>query len=602
MRSRIFQIVQRARKGDHASRAYDLFVVCVAFASVVPTLFHADALPETGQFIVNAIDLVTVYILAFDYILRWMTHDLSEGRPGDWKAFARYPFTPTAIIDLLAILPSLNVLPAGFLFLRVLRIFRVFRYSRHLSIISNVFYQERRTLGLIMILACLYIFITSLIMFTLESDTFTDFVDALYWGTITLTTIGFGDIHPLTDVGRVITSISSLFGIFVLALPAGIMTGSFLKQLQLRSDDEKGYYSQTFVGNIDWKFFLMTPSRVKAFFARNPKVRLYLAFIFFGVGLDLLLCAICSEGFWQPIWLDTAGTAIVACALDPAAGIIVAYLNNLFLAVYTGNSGNLLYIGQSVIVALAYAHFMRIDENGHCSHKQVGQLMFYVIIVQAALSFALALLLNGGSLLTIFMQYYQATLMEWGVPFCPATFLALVIDRFFDSIGVFLVVELFRRLMKNPKHNPRRWLADRGLSEVEDLSQYATTKGKNLATRMDAADAAGLTCGADADDYWPDTTWNDKGPTRAKLISAVGMLEARAVAASPEDAQRYKAAVTALKLMNNNELSSEQEYARLFEALEFGRVGDEEAAGESADGAVKPDSVASDDALASAED
>ncbi len=573
MRSRMFQIVQRARRGDRVSRAYDIFVVFVACASIVPTLFRADALSETWQQVISTIDIVSVYILAFDYILRWLTHDLREGRPRDWKAFVRYPFTFSAIIDLLAILPSLNVLPAGFLFLRALRVFRVFRYSRHLSIIADVFYQERRTLGLILILACLYIFVTSLIMFTLEGDTFTDFVDALYWGTITLTTIGFGDIHPLTDVGRVITSISSLFGIFVLALPAGIMTGSFLKQLQLRDDGRDEYSTSTFVGKLDPRYFLFTPSRVKSFFARNPKVRLYLAAILAGAALDLVLYAIFSELFWQPIWLDTAGTALVACAIDPAAGVIVGFLNNLFIAVYTGNAGSLLYLAQSVVVALVYGLMLPLDKNGKRPMRKSARVLLYTIVIQTAISFCLAMLLSGGTPTTIYAQSYQATLLEWGLPSPAATFGALLGDRILDSIAVFVVVGIFCRIMKNPRRNPRRWLEERGFSTYEDLSEYVNAGkwGEGVAAAAGSGRAAD-----DLDDFWVDDVWRDDGPAKAKLASAAAVLEARAAdAGDPSEAERYKAAATALRIAQNDDVASSGEFARLFDALEFGRLGDD---------------------------
>ena len=91
-------------------------------------MFHVDRLPGAWQFAFTALDFVTVYILFFDYLLRWITHDIKEGRRSDWKAFVKYPFTVTALIDLAAILPSLGVLPASFMFLRALRVVRIMRY------------------------------------------------------------------------------------------------------------------------------------------------------------------------------------------------------------------------------------------------------------------------------------------------------------------------------------------------------------------------------------------------------------------------------------------------------------------------------------------
>ena len=199
MRTRIYEIVARPKRGDNASCLYDLFIVFVSILSIVPVVFHANSIGENAQHALAIIDIVAVYILCFDYLLNWMTFDIARGKRGKWTEFLKYPFTFTAIINLLSILPTLNLLPGGFLFLRALRIIRLFRYSRHLTVIINVFIHERKTLGSAVLLALAFIFTTALLMFNFEPTTFENFVDALYWSTITLTTVGFGDITPMSD-------------------------------------------------------------------------------------------------------------------------------------------------------------------------------------------------------------------------------------------------------------------------------------------------------------------------------------------------------------------------------------------------------------------
>lgn len=258
MRTRIYEIVTRPKRGDNASCLYDLFIVVVSILSIAPAVFHANRIGESAQRTLAIIDNVTVYILCFDYLLNWMTFDIAKGKRGDWKEFLKYPFTLAAIINLLSILPTLNLLPSGFLFLRALRIVRLFRYSRQLTIIVNVFVQERKTLSSVFILALAYIFATALIMFTFEPGTFDNFMDALYWSTITLTTVGFGDITPTSDLGYILTSITSIMGIFVLALPAGIMTGGFLQQLRQREEEGDDYYAVGFFEGMDFSKFCFT--------------------------------------------------------------------------------------------------------------------------------------------------------------------------------------------------------------------------------------------------------------------------------------------------------------------------------------------------------
>lgn len=243
MRTRIYEIVARPKRGDNASCLYDLFIVLVSIASIIPVIFRADSIGENGQYVLAVVDIVAVYILCFDYLLNWMTFDIAQGKRGKWTEFLKYPFTITAIINLLSMLPTLNLLPSGFLFLRALRIIRLFRYSKHLTVIVNVFVQERKTLSSAVVLALAFIFTTALLMFTFEPTTFDSFVDALYWSTITLTTIGFGDITPESDLGYILTSVASIVGIFILALPAGIMTGGFLQQLRQQEEEGDDYYA-----------------------------------------------------------------------------------------------------------------------------------------------------------------------------------------------------------------------------------------------------------------------------------------------------------------------------------------------------------------------
>lgn len=80
-------------------------------------------------------------------------------------------------------------------------------------------------------LALTYILISAIIIFNIEPQTFDTFFDAVYWATVSLTTVGYGDIYPVTNIGRLVTMISSFFGIAVIALPAGIITAEYMVEL-----------------------------------------------------------------------------------------------------------------------------------------------------------------------------------------------------------------------------------------------------------------------------------------------------------------------------------------------------------------------------------
>ena len=188
-------------------------------------------------------DQVSVVIFILDYLLRWGTADLK--RPGRNRvlSFAIYPFTPMAILDLLSILPSVGVFGRSLKVLRIARLLKTFRlfkflrYSRQIQILVKVLKKEKKILFTVLGIAVFYIFVTALIMFNVESTDegsviFTSFFDALYWATTTLTTVGYGDIYPVSEIGRFISMLSSLLGVAVIALPSGVITASYLEELR----------------------------------------------------------------------------------------------------------------------------------------------------------------------------------------------------------------------------------------------------------------------------------------------------------------------------------------------------------------------------------
>lgn len=192
-------------------------------------------------------DLITTALFIIDYLLRLFTADYKLNDTSV-IAFVKYPFTPWAIVDLLSILPTITVLNPGFkLFrllrivrtLRVLRVFKAFRYSKSIKIIARVIQTSREPLIAVCTLAICYILISALVIFNVEADSFNTFFDAVYWATVSLTTVGYGDIYPVTTSGRIITMISSIFGIAIVALPAGIITAGYLEALNQSEESTK---------------------------------------------------------------------------------------------------------------------------------------------------------------------------------------------------------------------------------------------------------------------------------------------------------------------------------------------------------------------------
>lgn len=244
MRKRIYQIIQKASKGDKWSYAYDIFMLAIILASIIPLTVIGEK-----PYFAN-IEIITTSVFIIDYILRWATADYKLNKRT--LSFVLYPFTPMAIVDLLSILPGFGVINQGFKIfritrmLKILRIFKFLRYSDIISLFVRVLHKEKNVLLSVLGIAIFYVFLTALIMFNVEphvnpitgTQTFSNFFDALYWATVTLTTVGYGDLCPVTDVGRCVSMLSSLFGVAIIALPSGVITASYLDELRKPTKNE----------------------------------------------------------------------------------------------------------------------------------------------------------------------------------------------------------------------------------------------------------------------------------------------------------------------------------------------------------------------------
>lgn len=224
-------------------RLYNYLMFLTIIVSIIPLLFIEN------QKIFSYTEKFALGLFLFDYIVRWITADYKFKK--GWVSFLIYPFTPMAIIDILSILPCINIIGDTFKifrltrFLSVFRFLKLLRYSSKVTLLFRVFKKERNVLISVLVIAIFYIFLTAMIIFNIEPHinpitgraSFENIFDALYWATVTLTTVGYGDLCPVTEIGRFISMVSSIFGVAIIALPSGVITASYLDEL--RNEQEK---------------------------------------------------------------------------------------------------------------------------------------------------------------------------------------------------------------------------------------------------------------------------------------------------------------------------------------------------------------------------
>ena len=247
LRKRVFEIVESGRERDPLSHLFDWFLILLILLNVIA--FAAEtvsSLDEKWSVEFYLFELFSVAIFSIEYLMRiWAGVEVPFlKRMSPWKARMKFALRPFLIIDLLAILPFY----LNFLFpifdLRVLRLFRVLRflklarYSPALHTLMKVISNERRALMGALILTLTMLLFASTGIYFLEKDVagtpFTSVPAAAWWAMATLTTVGYGDITPITPLGKIFGSVVMLIGLGLFALPISIISTGFAQESSRR--------------------------------------------------------------------------------------------------------------------------------------------------------------------------------------------------------------------------------------------------------------------------------------------------------------------------------------------------------------------------------
>lgn len=242
-RKRIFEIIEVGSSFDFLSRGYDLLntiAILLNLAAGILYTFEDIRTPYSGVLIL--IEQVTVVFFCIDYILRIWTAKYLYKNLSQPRAIRKYVLSFTGIIDLLSFLPYyLPVFfPAGavaFRLLRIVRIFRLFRinaYYDSLNVITQVIVSKKQQLISSVFIISVLMISSSLCMYSLEHnaqpEVFSNAFSGIWWATSTLLTVGYGDIYPITALGRLFAIIISFLGVGMVAIPTGIISAGFVDQ------------------------------------------------------------------------------------------------------------------------------------------------------------------------------------------------------------------------------------------------------------------------------------------------------------------------------------------------------------------------------------
>lgn len=244
-RKYVFELLEASQQHSRVGRTIERFIVTLIVLNVAAVCAETVApLWAAYEPWFDGFEYFSVFVFTVEYLARlWVCieHRETGGRTGSLKARLNYAITPYALIDLFAILPF--YLGTWFaLDLRFLRIFRLVRllklarYSTALDTLAAVIYAERRALTAALVIMCGMLIFSSSLMYLLEREAqpnnFGSIPAAMWWAMATLTTVGYGDVVPITPLGRAFGGLVTIFGLAMFALPIGIMASGFVNEIR----------------------------------------------------------------------------------------------------------------------------------------------------------------------------------------------------------------------------------------------------------------------------------------------------------------------------------------------------------------------------------
>ena len=252
LKQRVYDILQGPESGGRAGAVVEVIILSLIAVNVIVLALetvHAINLRLAGVFF--AFEVVSVGAFTLEYLLRLWSCTADPRYASPVVGRLRYALTPMAVIDLLAILPfylpgravDLRVLRALRL-MRVFRVAKVWRYSVALQTLARVVVVKREQLLATLFSALLVVVVASTLMYFVEHeaqpDRFSSIPAAMWWGVATITTIGYGDLYPVTPAGKVLAAVIAVVGIGLFALPTAILGSAFLEELQNRGKPRRG--------------------------------------------------------------------------------------------------------------------------------------------------------------------------------------------------------------------------------------------------------------------------------------------------------------------------------------------------------------------------
>lgn len=237
IRKRIFDIIQVGQRSDTPSRVFDICLVCIIVLNILVLVLETFSFSEELMSIFHVVELVTVSLFCVEYILRIWTADYLYPEKSRGKAILKFLWSYDGIVDLLTIIPAFFLAGfSAFRMLRVVRIFHLFRINAtydSFNVITAVISEKKNQIFSSLFIILILMLGSSLCMYSIENtaqpEAFDNAFSGMWWSISTILTVGYGDIYPITILGRLMAIIIAILGVGVVAIPTGIISAGFVE-------------------------------------------------------------------------------------------------------------------------------------------------------------------------------------------------------------------------------------------------------------------------------------------------------------------------------------------------------------------------------------
>lgn len=238
IKKRVFEIIQIGKKDDFASKLFDIFIAVTIVVNI--SILFVETFSEMALYypVLHMIEMITFFIFCVEYLLRIWTADYLYPDKKKEKAVLKFLLSYDGAIDLLTILPFFFL--SGFVVFRMLRVVRIFNLFRinpkydSFNVITTVLYDKKDQILSSVFIILILMMASSLCMYSAEHeiqpDKFNNAFSGIWWSVSTLLTVGYGDIYPITTLGKCMAIIIGFLGVGVVAIPTGIISAGFVEQ------------------------------------------------------------------------------------------------------------------------------------------------------------------------------------------------------------------------------------------------------------------------------------------------------------------------------------------------------------------------------------